>query len=55
MVKASLSTKLSTADPVIDGALTVLTDYAGTLLMEESTQTLSYLCYEVTEQNENNT
>lgn len=30
MVKASLSTKLSTlsADPVIDGALTVLTDYA---------------------------
>jgi hypothetical protein len=38
MVKASLSTKLSTlsADQMIDGALKVLTDYAGTLLQEES-------------------
>jgi hypothetical protein len=54
MVKASLSTKLSTlsADPMIDGALKVLTNYAGTLLKEESTLSLSYLCNEVTEQNE---
>jgi len=54
MVKASLSTKLLTlsADPMIDGALRALTDYAGTLLKEESTLSLSYICHEVADQNE---
>ena len=57
MVKASLSTKLLTlsADPMIEGALKALTDYAGTLLKEESTLSLSYVCNEVNDQNDQNT
>lgn len=54
MVKASLSTKLSTlsADPMIHGALKVVTDYAGTSLKERSMLSLAYLWNEVTEQHE---
>ena len=48
IVLGSLRSKmvLCSADPVIDDALRHITDYAGTLLREESTLSLSYVCVE---------
>jgi hypothetical protein len=48
IVEGSLRTKmvLRSADPMIDDALKHITDYAGTLLKEESTLSLAYVCLE---------